>query len=147
MYSLSVMLFSHRHWLKPVIPYFCCKDNFQSLLDIFSGLTCCINPLHSNISIHILYTVLYTFPQCWQGEVVWQSWASFIGDHFLHRCDTDIYVTLMSGVIFWGQIKCWSYLGVKGLRSIWFPFKKCDQQCKNTRGSGMEAKKLRYYPF
>ena len=85
-------------------------------LDIFSGLTCCINPLHSNISIHILYTVLYTFPQCRQGEFVWQSRTSFIGDHFLHQYDIDINVTIMSGVIFWGQIKCWSYLGVKGLR-------------------------------
>ena len=42
------------------------------------------HPLHPDISFHILHTVLYNFLRCWQGELVEQSKASLVGDHFLH---------------------------------------------------------------
>ena len=55
-----------------------------------------INPFHTVISMHILHTVLFTFPKLLQVEFVWQSRVSLIGVHFL--C---ILVTLIcdSGVI------------------------------------------------
>lgn len=36
-----------------------------------------------NISMHILHTLLYTFPEVLQREFVKQSRASLDGDHFL----------------------------------------------------------------
>ena len=41
--------------------------------------------------MQFLHTVLYTFPEVWQGEFVLQSIASLVGDHFLFfvtlKCD------------------------------------------------------------
>ena len=50
-----------------------------------------LNPLHINISIYILHTVLYTFPK------VLTRWIYFfiilraylVGDHFLYSCDPN----------------------------------------------------------
>ena len=49
-----------------------------------------LNPLHPNISMHILHTVLH-FPRCWQGEFVHQSKASLVGDHFLYSCGLNVW--------------------------------------------------------
>ena len=40
--------------------------------------------------MHILYSVLYKFPNCWQGEFVQQSRASLVGEHFLYSCDLNV---------------------------------------------------------
>ena len=61
--------------------------------------------------MHILHTVLYIFPKVLTGEFVYQSKAlSSVIISF-------ILMTLMcdSGVILWGEIRCWSLLGFKGL--------------------------------
>ena len=58
-----------------------------------------VNPLHPNISMHILHTVLYTFQRGWQGEIVQQSRAALVGDHllyshnfhFLYSCDLNVW--------------------------------------------------------
>ena len=47
-----------------------------------------INPFHTDISMHILHTVLFTFPKLLQVEFVWQSRVSLIGVHFL--CISDL---------------------------------------------------------
>ena len=40
--------------------------------------------------MHILNTVLYTFPKALTGEFVYQSKALSIGDHFLHSHDLNV---------------------------------------------------------
>ena len=47
-----------------------------------------INPFHIDIGMHILHTVLFTFPKLLQVEFVWQSRVSLIGAHFL--CISDL---------------------------------------------------------
>ena len=71
------------------------------------------NPLHPYISIHILQTVLSSFPVelirriCLQSRVSKVEFASI----------SCILMTLMfdSGVIPLGEIRCWSLLGIKEL--------------------------------
>ena len=50
-----------------------------------------ISLLHSNISIHIHYTILFIIPMVPTGEFVWQSGASYIGDHFLYSHDLEFW--------------------------------------------------------
>ena len=40
---------------------------------------------------HILRTVLWHFQRCWQREFVYRSKASFVGDHFLHSHDLNVW--------------------------------------------------------
>ena len=49
-----------------------------------------IGPLHPNISVHILQTVLYTIPKVLTKIIVLQSRVSLVGDHFLHSCDLNV---------------------------------------------------------
>ena len=49
-----------------------------------------INPLYPNISMHILLTVLYTFPWLQQGEFVKPLRALLVSDHFLYSHDLNI---------------------------------------------------------
>ena len=39
------------------------KGHFFNVLVYQTGIKFLVNPLHPNISLHILYTVLYTFPK------------------------------------------------------------------------------------
>ena len=73
-----------------------------------------VNPLHPNISKHILHTVLCTFPKLLTRRI-WLTIKRF----FKLMIISFILVTLMrdSGVILWGEIRCWSLLRVKGLKS------------------------------
>ena len=48
------------------------------------------NPLHSNISMHILHTVLTTFLKVLTRRIGQQSRASFVGDHFLYSRDLNL---------------------------------------------------------
>ena len=50
-----------------------------------------LNPLHLNIIMHILYTVLYTFLKMYRGEFVLQSKASLVGDHLLFSPDLNVW--------------------------------------------------------
>ena len=67
------------------------------------------------ISSHILHTVLDIYPKSWQWEFVMKSRSPWVRDHFL------ILMTLMidSRVILYGEIRCYSFLGVRGLRKVW----------------------------
>ena len=72
-----------------------------------------VNPLHSNISMHILLTVLSTFPKvltgriCNNQELLYLLIISFIPMTLL--CD--------SGMMLWGEITCRCYsILVQGLR-------------------------------
>lgn len=47
--------------------------------------------------------------KCWQAEFYQHSTTSLVDDHFLYSRDFD------SGVVLWGDIKCWSPLGIEGL--------------------------------
>ena len=67
-----------------------------------------VNPLHPNISMHNLHTVLYTFPEVLRRRNVFKNQELYkLVIIFL------IIVTLMfdSGVILLGEIRCWSLLG------------------------------------
>ena len=44
----------------------------------------CLDPLHPKIIMHILHTVLCTFPEFYQGEFVKPSRASLVSDNFLY---------------------------------------------------------------
>ena len=58
------------------------------------------NPLHHEISMHILHAVLCTFPKV-HGEFVKQSRASLVGDHFLYSRNVNVYFM----VILYGEIR------------------------------------------
>ena len=45
------------------------------------------NPLHPNISIHSLYTLLYTFPLVLTMRICLAIKASLVGDHLLDSYD------------------------------------------------------------
>ena len=49
-----------------------------------------IGPLHPNISMHILQTVLYIIPNVLTKRIVLQSRVSLVGDHLLHSCDLNV---------------------------------------------------------
>ena len=51
-----------------------------------------VNPLHPNISIHFLHTVLYTFPMILTKRICLtiKSFFSCIGDHFLYSHDLNV---------------------------------------------------------
>ena len=51
-----------------------------------------INPLNPNISLHILLTVLYTFPKVLIRRFCLIIKASLVGDHFLYYCDLNVYI-------------------------------------------------------
>ena len=57
------------------------------------------NTFHSNISMHILYNVLYSFLGFLQGEFVYQSRVSLVGDHFLDIRVFFIIIIITQGVI------------------------------------------------
>ena len=67
-----------------------------------------INPLHPNISMQILHTVLYTFPEVLTRGTVFKN-----QELYKLVIISLILVTLMfdSGVILLGEIRCWSLLG------------------------------------
>ena len=62
-----------------------------------------INPLHPNISMHILHTVLYTFPEVLKRGKVFKN-----QELYKLVIISLILVTLMfdSGVILLGEIRC-----------------------------------------
>ena len=66
------------------------------------------NPLHPNISIQILHTILYTFPKVLTRIICLPIRDSFPGDHFL-------YSLFDSGVILQGKIRCKSLVVFKEL--------------------------------
>ena len=70
-----------------------------------------INPLHPNIRMHILHTVLYTFLEVLKRRICWTVRSSLVVDHFLDSHDLNVWFR----VILWGEIRCQSLLGVKGL--------------------------------
>ena len=47
--------------------------------------------LNTNISMHILYTVLYTFPKKLTKRICLAVKSFFIGDHFLYSCDPNVF--------------------------------------------------------
>ena len=47
------------------------------------------NPLHPNISIHSLYTFLYTFPLVLTRRICLAIKASLVGDHLLYSYDLN----------------------------------------------------------
>ena len=46
-----------------------------------------LDPLHPNISMHILHTVLCTFPKVLTRRTCQKSKASLLGDHFFYSRD------------------------------------------------------------
>ena len=60
-----------------------------------------------------IFSILFSihFLRCWQGEFVEQSGVSLVVDHFLDSHDLNVQFR----VILWGEIRCQSLLGVKGL--------------------------------
>ena len=63
----------------------CKVKSVQELTTQFQEL----NPLHLNI-MHILHTVLYTFPRFQQGEFVKPSRALLVAYHFLYSHDLNL---------------------------------------------------------
>ena len=74
-----------------------------------------INPLHPSTSMHILHTILYTFPRNADKENL------LINQEFLWLL--IIFILLMTlmcdaGVIMKEEIRCWSLFGVKELKHL-----------------------------
>ena len=68
-----------------------------------------LDPLHPNISMHILHTVLYKFPKVLIGRIYLKVKSLLVGDHFLYSL--PVTMIFVSGVIFKGEISCQSMLG------------------------------------
>ena len=68
-----------------------------TFLVMLSIIIVTLDPLHPNISMHILYTDLYTFLWNWQEEFISQSRASLVGDHFLYS--HDLYVWFRGDIV------------------------------------------------
>ena len=60
------------------------SDGARSNSNASFNLSQNVNPLHPNISMHILLTVLYIFLNVLKGEFVLQSRTPLVGDHFLY---------------------------------------------------------------
>ena len=73
-----------------------------------------INPSHPNIILHILYTLLYTFPKVLTRRICIVIKNFFSCDHLLYSHD----VNKWSAVILQGEIRCWSLLGLIGLSAL-----------------------------
>ena len=59
-----------------------------------------LSPLHTDISMHILHTVLCTLQRGWQGEFVSQSGAALVGDHCgLYPHDFLVWFTLKHPIL------------------------------------------------
>ena len=75
----------------------------------FSFSSTCFT-LTSVCTFSILFSIL--FIRCWQGEFVWQSRVSLVGDHFLYYGNLNV----------WLRDSVWNYtlvtLGVLELRNI-----------------------------
>ena len=75
------------------------EDNFLSLvIDVSNSVfSYCliINPLPINPVSIFSFLLFIHFLRCWQGEFVYQSKVSFVGDHFLHfhPCDSGVILT------------------------------------------------------
>ena len=50
-----------------------------------------LNPLYPSISKHILHTALYTFPEVLTRRFCLLNKASFVGNHFLHSHDLNVW--------------------------------------------------------
>ena len=71
-----------------------------------------LNPLHPNISMHILHTALYTFPKVLTGRICLPI------KRFLPKWTLPFFLMTLvcdSGVILLGEIRCLSLLGFKEL--------------------------------
>ena len=73
-----------------------------------------MNPLHPNISIHVLHTAIYTFPKVLTRRICstiksFSWWLSLI---FSWSQMND------SAVSLWGQTRCWLLLGFKELNYL-----------------------------
>ena len=55
------------------------------------------NPLHPNISMHILHSVLYTFPKIQIRRTYLTIKIFLVGDHFLYSC--DLYMWLRGNTV------------------------------------------------
>ena len=71
-----------------------------------------LNPLHSNISIDTLYTVFCTFPVVLTRRICFNILELF--KLVIISCILMTF-TFDSRVILWGEIRCQSLIGVKGL--------------------------------
>ena len=49
-----------------------------------------VSPLHPTISMHILRTVLYTFPKVLTGRICLAITLFLGGDHFLYSSDHNV---------------------------------------------------------
>ena len=95
------------------------------------------NPLHPNISIHILHTLLCTIPLVLTGRIC-LTIKSFV------RLAT-ISVILMilmndSAALLWGEITCWSLTEIKrliGTRSL--SFQRSSRPCPHQRRGALWA--------
>ena len=71
-----------------------------------------LNPLHPNISMHILHTALYTFPKVLTGRICLPI------KRFLPRWTFPFFLMTLvcdSGLILLGEFRCLSLLGFKEL--------------------------------
>ena len=57
--------------------------------DLYGNLPVPINPLHPNISIYTLHTLLYTFPLVLTRRMYLTIKVSLVGDHFLYSHDLN----------------------------------------------------------
>ena len=76
-------------------------------------MTITLNPSHPNISMHILFTVLYTFPMILMRRI-----SQIVKTFFEWVVISNILITLMfdSAVIYkYREIRHWSLLVVEGL--------------------------------
>ena len=82
-------------------------------------------PLDTNISIHILPTLLYTFLLVLTMRICLAIKAPLVGNHFLYSHDLNEWFSFIT----LGRIRCWSLLESKSLISTqpWITLNKSDK--------------------
>ena len=100
-------------WVRTITTFVHLRRHTGKVLNQF------IDPWHPNISLHILHSVLCTFPLLLTRRIWWPinsffGWWSFLVFMWPQWCD--------SGTILWGEFTCWSLLQAKELKECSFFF-------------------------
>ena len=64
----------------------------SSTLNMYNWLHDVFHPLHPNIRMHILHSVLYTFPNVLAGRICLTITGSSVDYHFLYSRDLDVWL-------------------------------------------------------
>ena len=92
-HAVRVHMSCHREVESNSGNFFCKKCKVTHLNEMLNKPTqlVSLNPLNSNISVHLLCTVVYTFPFVLTRRICSTIKASQVGDHFFYTCNFNVW--------------------------------------------------------